>query len=194
MSKGRFACSSIGYSPWVLLFAIALMPGCFSGGPSAPKAGETAPDFELSLVEGEKVKLSTLASENPVVLVVLRGNPGYQCPYCSSQFQQFLGKAKEFKDAGARVLFVYPGPSDKLKEHALAFAKGKDVPAHFQVALDPDYSFTNAYHLRWDAPNETAYPAAFVLDKNRKILFSKTSMSHGNRAAAEELLKAIPGK
>ncbi len=178
----------------VLFLALALLPGCFSSGPSAPKVGEIAPDFELSLVEEGKVKLSDLASTSPVVLVVLRGNPGYQCPYCSSQFLRLLEKAKEFKEAGAKVLFVYPGPSEKLKDHALAFAKGREVPSHFQIALDPDYSFTNAYRLRWYATNETAYPTTFVLDKNLKVLFSKTSMSHGNRVTPEEILKVLEVK
>lgn len=182
------------YSLAMLLFIATGIPGCLSPGPAAPKVGEAAPDFELALVEGDKVKLSALAAESPVVLIVLRGNPGYQCPYCSTQFHRFLENAQPFKDAGTKVLFVYPGPSEKLKDHALAFAKGREVPSHIQIALDPDYVFTNAYGLRWNSANETAYPAAFVIDKNRKILFSKASMTHGNRIPPEELLKAIPGK
>ena len=119
--------------------------------PNAPKVGDEAKDFELTAIGGEKVKLSKLAEKGPVVLVVLRGYPGYQCPLCTKQVGELIGKADEFKKAGAQVVFVYPGPADKLKEKADEFVKGKDYPNHFHILLDPDYAFTNAYGLRWDA-------------------------------------------
>ncbi|RYG68200.1 redoxin domain-containing protein, partial [bacterium] len=108
-----------------------------------PVVGETAPDFELEELKGEKVKLSNLAVEGPVVLVMLRGFPGYQCPFCTAQVGQLLDKADEFKQANARVLMVYPGPAKELKEHADEFVRGKDMPDNFYLALDPDYDFTN---------------------------------------------------
>jgi hypothetical protein len=57
--------------------------------------------------------------------------------------------------------------------------------------LDPDYTFTKAYGLRWDAPNETAYPSTFVITENRKIIFSHVSREHGGRVKAEEVLKSL---
>jgi thioredoxin-dependent peroxiredoxin len=161
---------------------------------TGPKVGDEAKDFELDALGGGKVKLSKLVAGGPVVLVVLRGYPGYQCPLCTRQFGEFLGKADEFNKAGARVVFVYPGPSDRLQERAGEFVKGKDYPDHFQILLDPDYSFTTAYGLRWDARNETAYPSTFVVDGKRKVTFAKVSKTHGDRARAEDALKAIPGR
>jgi hypothetical protein len=55
---------------------------------------------------------------------------------------------------------------------------------------DPDYTFTNAYNLRWDVPRETAYPSTFVMDKQRKIHFARISKTHGGRTSAAEVLKA----
>ena len=60
--------------------------------------------------------------------------------------------------------------------------------------LDPDFEFTVGYRLRWEAKNETAYPATFVVDSSGKITFAKISMSHGERASADEVLKALGGK
>ncbi len=57
-----------------------------------PMVGEKAPDFALSTPEGKSVRLSEMASKGPVVLVVLRGYPGYQCPYCNRQVQEFIQK------------------------------------------------------------------------------------------------------
>lgn len=165
-----------------------------TAGPAAPKVGDEARDFELDALGGGKVKLSELTATGPVVLVVLRGYPGYQCPLCTRQFGEFVGQADAFKAAGAKVVFVYPGPSDKLKERAAEFVKGKDYPDHFTILLDPDYTFTTSYGLRWDAKNETAYPSTFVLDKDRKVLFAKVSTGHGDRSAAGAVLKAVPAK
>ncbi len=167
-----------------------------------PAVGDKAKDFELAPLVGdeakgkekEKVVLSKQLGAGPVVLVVLRGYPGYQCPLCTRQVAELTGKADDFEKAGARVLLVYPGPADDLKKHAAEFVKGKDYPAHFQLLLDTDYAFTNAYGLRWDAKNETAYPSTFVLDKQGKVLFAKVSKTHGDRAKVADVLKALPAK
>lgn len=171
-------------------------PSASSAAPAAkpPAVGDVANDFELPALVGDPVKLSKLTDAGPVVLVVLRGYPGYQCPLCSRQVAEYLGKADAFKKAGATVVFVYPGPGEKLKDKANEFIKGKDYPEHFRFVLDPDYTFTKAYHLRWDAKGETAYPSAFVLDGARKVTFAKVSGGHGDRAAAADVLKALPGK
>jgi peroxiredoxin len=160
---------------------------------NGPKVGDESKDFELAAIGGEKMKLSKTTESGPVVLVVLRGYPGYQCPVCTKQFAEFREKADEFKKAGAQVLFVYPGPADGLKDKAAEFVKGKDYPAHFTILLDPDYAFTTAYGLRWDAKNETAYPSTFVIDGKRKVTFAKVSTTHGDRAKVQDVL-AILGR
>lgn len=159
-----------------------------------PATGEEAGDFELPALAGGKVKLSKLTADGPVVLVVMRGYPGYQCPICSRQYGEYLNKAESFKKAGAKVVFIYPGPADQLKERAGEFIKGRDYPNHFSFLIDPDYSFTNAYGLRWEAKNETAYPSTFVIDGSRKVTFATVSKTHGGRVKAEDALKAVAGK
>lgn len=155
-----------------------------------PSVGDTAPDFELSELKGAKIKLSTLAEKSPVVLVMLRGYPGYQCPFCTAQVGQLLQQSDKL--AKAKVVLVYPGPAAGLKEHADEFVRGKDFPANFYLLMDPDFSFTNLYGLRWDAPHETAYPSTFVLDTKRKVLFAKVSKGHGDRAKPDEIVAALP--
>ncbi len=156
-----------------------------------PQVGDTVKDFELSSVSDEKVKLSEVTKNGPVVLVVLRGFPGYQCPVCNQQVGQYLSQADKFKAAGAQVLLIYPGPSKNLTQRADEFLAAKTLPSHFRLLVDPDYTFTNAYHLRWNAPGETAYPATFVIQKDRKITFAKVSQSHGGRTKPDEVLKAV---
>jgi peroxiredoxin len=128
----------------------------------------------------------------PVVLVVLRGYPGYQCPYCNRQVQDFIQKSTAFAAAGARVVMVYPGPPQDLGNRAAEFMTGKVLPENFNLLLDPGYKFTNQYGLRWDEPNETAYPSTFVLDRHGVVFFSKIVKEHGARTTSAEILDVLP--
>ena len=69
-----------------------------------------------------------------------------------------------------------------------------ELPANIVLAIDPDYTMTNAYGLRWDARHETAYPSTFILDKNRIVLFEKISHSHGDRLSAQDALGQLATK
>lgn len=157
-----------------------------------PVVGEKAPDFSLSTVEGKNVRLSEVTRMGPVVLVVLRGYPGYQCPYCTRQVQDFIRKSQDFSDAGVRVLMVYPGPPASLGSKGSEFLADKKLPANFDLLLDPGYQFTNLYGLRWDAANETAYPSTFLIDHQGVIFFSKIVKEHGGRTTASEILDSLP--
>ena len=74
-----------------------------------PQIGGKAPDFSLKSLKGTAVRLSDLNARGPVVLVVLRGYPGYQCPACNQQVQNYLKNAGDFAAAGAKVLLVLSG-------------------------------------------------------------------------------------
>ena len=157
-----------------------------------PRMGYKAPDFTLNALDGTPVSLSKLLAKSSVVLVVLRGYPGYQCPNCTAQVGELISHADEFAAANAEVVLVYPGAAAKLAEHAGEFLKSGKLPARFTLLLDPDYKFTDAYNLRWDAPNETAYPSTFVIDRQATIRMAKISKTHGDRATAEEVIKVLP--
>src|SRR5258708_40123448 len=88
---------------------------------ATPTVGEKAPDFALSTVAGKNVRLSEIVPNGPIVLVVLRGYPGYQCPFCNRQAQDFIQKSQAFTDAGVRVVLVYPGPPQDLGSRANEF-------------------------------------------------------------------------
>ncbi len=135
--------------------------------------GEKARDFTLTTMQGKKVSLSEVTAKGDVVLIVLRGYPGYQCPFCTRQVQEFVSAADRFQKAGAEVVFIYPGPPDDLASKAAESAAGKTLPEHFMMLLDPGYEFTNLYGLRWDAPKETAYPSTFLLNKKGGSLLSE---------------------
>lgn len=159
-----------------------------------PEVGDSAEDFALDAVIGTlegNVRLSTVLKSGPAVVVVLRGYPGYQCPICSRQVGELISKTKEFTDHKTSVLLIYPGPAKELDQRAKEFVKGSELPAPLTLLLDPDYSFTNAYGLRWDAPRETAYPSTFVIDTDGTVRYAKISKSHGDRAEVSDVIKAL---
>ena len=174
---------------FVVLLTTVLPIGAALAGP--PRVGDTAKDFTLKTPSGETVRLARLREQGPVVLAVLRGWPGYQCPICTVQVGELIGKSSELAAAKSQVVLVYPGPAKGLKEHAEEFARGKGLPANFHFVIDPNYEFTKSYELRWDAPQETAYPATFVVNSEGKIAFAKVSHSHGDRAKVGDVLKVL---
>jgi peroxiredoxin len=158
-----------------------------------PAMGAQAPNFTLLTPTGHPVSLANETEKGTTVLVVLRGFPGYQCPYCVRQVHDFVDHAPDFAAKHVDVLLVYPGPPADLDQHAKEFlAKQAELPRNVQLVTDPDYKMTNQYGLRWDAPHETAYPSTFILDRRGKILFEKVSHSHGDRTTAEEVLAQLP--
>ncbi len=154
--------------------------------------GKKAPDFSLKTLADKTVQLSEVAKEGPVVVVVLRGYPGYQCPICSRQVGGLISSAEKFSQKKANVILVYPGPAENLDRYAQEFIGSKEFPANFHFVLDPGYTFTNAYDLRWEAPRETAFPATLVLDRDLSIRYSLVSQTHGGRADVADVIAAIP--
>lgn len=183
-------------SRWGVLVAAALIVFPASpvhGQPSAatPGVGDEAPAFSLSTPDGQQLSLRKLKQRGPVVLIVLRGYPGYQCPICSRQVGEFIRASEKLKEAGASVAMIYPGPASRLENRAREFLRDVKLPARFHLLIDPGYEFTRAYRLRWDAPRETAYPATFVIAEDGRVTYARVSRSHGGRASVDEVLSAL---
>ena len=156
-----------------------------------PAVGEKAPSFDVRALDEKPVRLAPLLKQGPVVLIVLRGYPGYQCPICTRQVGELIQKTDDFAKRKATVVLVYPGPSEGLKRYAGEFVAGKDLPKGFRFAVDPGYRFTESYGLRWNAPNETAYPSTFVIGRDGRVAYAKVSRSHGDRAPVADVLGEI---
>lgn len=172
-----------------LAFCLAGLLSASAAAP--PKEGDRAPNFTLKTLDDKPVELQKLTEKSRVVLVVLRGWPGYQCPICERQVSDLVRSAQKLKERGVQMIFVYPGPAEQLKAHAQEFLQNKAWPSEFLFVTDPDFAFTAAYGLRWEAPNETAYPSTFIIDRDTKVRFAHVSKEHGGRVDANELLKQL---
>jgi peroxiredoxin len=153
--------------------------------------GNKRPIFALATPDGQQVSLHSLTAQGKTVLVLLRGYPGYQCPYCQRQVGDFLAHADAFAQAKAQILLVYPGPRAELSQRAKEFLDKRDLPHNIRLVIDPDYTFTRLYGLRWDASNETAYPSTFIIGQHGVFLFRKISHGHGDRMTANDALAQL---
>lgn len=178
-------------SPRFILSAVAFLASSVLLTAAPPKIGDRAPDFSLQTLNDQTITLSTLSSNGPVVLLVLRGWPGYQCPLCTAQVRDYISSASDFDAANARVIMVYPGPAADLKAHAAEFVNNKNWPKQFLFVTDPEYKMINSYDLRWNAPGETSYPSTFILDYHAIIRFAKISHTHGDRTKAADILAKL---
>jgi peroxiredoxin len=177
------------------IFALTALFPAGTATAETPAQGAKAPDFTLRTPTGASVQLSKQRDGNPLVLVFLRGYPGYQCPYCQRQVHDFVQHAADFSAKKVSVLLIYPGPPTELDQKAKEFlAKQADLPANIVLTTDPDYQVTNLYGLRWDAPNETAYPSTFILDADGTVRFVKISHGHGDRLSAQDTLDHLSTK
>ncbi len=161
-----------------------------------PKEGSKIIDFSGVTMNGAPFQLSKYIEKGTVVLIMLRGFPGYQCPVCSTQVAGYISKAEEFeKQKNTPVVFIYPGNvkdlDKKAKEFISPLEEKEDLPNNFIFVIDNDYAITNLLGLRWNVPKETAYPAAFVIDHKGYIQYAKVSDSHHGRATADEILEFL---
>lgn len=179
------------FRTWTVAVGVAVALGSGTLAAGTPAVGEKASDFTLSTADGTQVRLHDRTAKSPVALVVLRGYPGYQCPVCSRQVGDLIANAKRIAEARGQVVLVYPGPGAKLTEHGREFLKRLELPANMTLVLDPDYRFTERYGLRWNAPNETAYPSTFVLDTRGVVRYANVSKNHGGRVPAAEVVKVL---
>ena len=179
-----------------IVFIFSLVVNVFADKVSqGPKEGSKIESFSGTTMHGSAFKLSEYIDKGSVALVMLRGFPGYQCPVCSTQVAGYIAKAEEFEKQNTPVIFVYPGKvkdlDKKAKEFTLPLESKEDLPPNFIFVIDHDYEITNLLDLRWDAPNETAYPAAFVIDHKGYIQYAKISDNHRGRATADEILEVL---
>ena len=157
-----------------------------------PSIGQRAPDFELPLVGQKKfLSLRDEYRDGPVVVIVLRGYPGYQCPMCKNQFNAVVNRAKALSSESKCVVLVYPGKADQLEKNSKRFLGSRKLPYPIRVVRDDDMQMVKEWGIRWEARNQTAYPATFVVDQNGRIAWKKVSSTSAGRSTVEEILREL---
>jgi thioredoxin-dependent peroxiredoxin len=171
----------------VLLLAISLPAAAAS-----PAVGQAAPDFTVTALDGSTLSLSSLTSSGRLIIVVLRGYPGYQCPFSQQAFQSYQQQAAQFAALGTQLLFVYPGTGgSNLANDAASMIGSQPLASNVHVVLDPDYNLTNLYGVRWDATDQTAYPATFLVSSNHSVAFAHVGQLESDFTPVPNLLSFV---
>ncbi|MEO7659954.1 MAG: peroxiredoxin family protein [Pyrinomonadaceae bacterium] len=149
------------------------------------RVGEIAPDFTLTDADGKTVQLSRIKS--PAVLVFYRG---YWCPYCLRQLAE-LRSLMTPKDK-TPLYAISIDPADKLKVTREKIAKDGKGEINFPLLSDPGHKTIDAYGVFDPAYTGQRFegiphPAVYILDKNRKVVYSKVEPDYKLRPTNEDI-------
>lgn len=124
----------------------------------ALKEGDAAPDVEMAMQDGRKVKLASLKGQNVVVYFY----PKDQTPGCTVEAQNFRDRFDDLKKAGIAVIGVSTQDAASHK----AFIEKEKLP--FDLAVDEDKSLARAFGVPLIGPGLHSRQT-FLIGKDGKI-------------------------
>jgi len=124
---------------WILASAHVSVDAAVGAPPSAPEVGLSAPDFDLELMSGGQLSLSSMRG-NAVVINFWAS----WCGPCRAEMPAIETIYNEYRDKGLVVLAVNATLQDSIIE-AQAFAMQYGLT--FPILLDSDGSISNTYRL-----------------------------------------------
>lgn len=167
--------------------------------------GMTAQDFLLGDAAGNAVSLNALVSRGPAILVFYRGG---WCPYCNIQLRGFQALLPRLRNAGATLAAISPQlPDNSLstaEKNSLSYPVLSDVGLHvarrfgivFRLGEDL-LSLYRGFGHGLDEMNgqpgatELPVPAVFVIDSDRKVLFSEALVDYTRRTDPEQIAQFV---
>jgi len=167
--------------------------------------GIEAPDFEALNYKGEKVKLSNLYKNGPVVLIFYRGG---WCYYCNIQLRELQASLDDFKKYSATLVAL---SVDKVVKSAESV---KEKRLDFEVISNPEGDILEAYDLIYKVPDELnkkykekynidleaasgrtdhviAIPATYIIDTSGTIVFAYANKDYKIRTSVKEILQEL---
>lgn len=126
---------------------------------SGIEVGQLAPDFTATDAFDDKISLSGLLQNGPVLLIFIRGQ---WCPFCNAHLKNIQKNIKSINAKGASVLVVSPELSPFLKRTL------DKTGAEFSILSDPDRSISDAYGVLFKPKKLEAMMYNYVLGANMK--------------------------
>jgi len=144
--------------------------------------GKTLPQTRFLGPSGDVLDINELRDGRGMVLLIMRGFPGYVCPFCTAQTAAVLNRAEEFEKSGVRVALVFPGPADTVPiflDAVREYRRSSELPV--PILFDPELSATNSL----GATGKLAKPTTVVLDRNGIIRYLYVGESFDDRPPVE---------
>jgi peroxiredoxin len=130
----------------------------------AVKTGDAAPEFDLAVTAGERVRLSDFRGRSNVLLVF---HPFAFTPVCEDEARDLQENLPAFRDAGTEIVFVSCDPS------AARQAWKKEIGAEYTFASDfwPHGAAAKAYGV-FNEANGSPHRGTFLIDREGTIVWS----------------------
>jgi peroxiredoxin len=171
----------------------------------ALKPGHVAPDFMLPDPKGRLVRLHSLLSQGPVVLVFYRGG---WCPYCNLHLRGFQRALPELKKFGAQVVAVSPQlPDNSLstqEKDQLTFPLlsdvGNKVARRFGVVFQLGDQLQELYRRFGhpldlfngpDGEQHLPLPATFLIDRKGRIRLAHVDADYTQRLDPDDVVAKL---
>jgi peroxiredoxin len=127
-----------------------------------PLLNQSAPDFTLTDVDGQKRTLAEFHRDGPLVLVFYYG---YTCNHCVSQLFGLNKDLEKFRELGVTVVAISPDSAETTKEKYAKYGA-----FDFAVLSDPENRVAEtygAYNRETDEPSH----ATLVITRNGKVVW-----------------------
>lgn len=133
----------------------------------AVTTGDRAPEFDLALARGERVRLSDFRGRSNVLLVF---HPFAFTPVCEDEARDLQENLQSFRDANTEIVFVSCDPS------AARQAWRKALGAEYTFASDfwPHGAAAKAYGV-FNEANGAPHRGTFLIDHEGAVIWSLVS-------------------
>ncbi|MEM9363010.1 MAG: peroxiredoxin-like family protein [Bacteroidota bacterium] len=170
----------------------------------ALQVGDVVPHFSLTDHNGKSVKLTDLHQLGYLVLNFYRGG---WCPYCNMELREYERLRGDFEKADTNIVAI----SAELPELALQTTEKNVVT--FPILTDKDAKFMKDLGIVFQLDEKTKkdyegfgmdftqihgnenyelpVPAVYIIDTNKKIVFTHFEADYTTRIEPSEVLRAI---
>lgn len=161
----------------------------------ALKVGDIAPDFTLPDAEGLPVSLYDTLQHNAVIISFFRGN---WCPFCMAELTHYQEAINNNLVDSATVIAISPQNihfnHDLKVQNNLEFRilsdKGNEIADKYGLVFTLQENIREIYKnmgadlelFNSDNTYKLPIPATYLIDKNKKIVFSSVSTNYMERA------------
>lgn len=161
----------------------------------ALKVGDIAPDFTLPDAEGLPVSLYDTLQHNAVIISFFRGN---WCPFCMAELTHYQEAINNNLVDSATVIAISPQNihfnHDLKVQNNLEFRilsdKGNEIADKYGLVFTLQENIREIYKnmgadlelFNSDKTYKLPIPATYLIDKNKKIVFSSVSTNYMERA------------
>jgi len=203
---GEFSAAAKGKIPAVVLqtFAEGIEQVRSTGIVEAAfQAGDSAVDAELPSAQGNRVKLSDLWEQGPIVLMWYRGG---WCPYCNLQLEAMQEALPAIRAAGGTLVAISPETPDNARstrdtkqlEFVVLSDVGNQVARQYGLVFKLPPKVSSLYkqmidlvQYNGDESDELPLAATYVIDSSGVIRYAFLDADYAKRAEPAEIVAAL---